>query len=842
MPIAEDPALNSGKPRSATRGPSETAIKISLLTFDDLYKAAGKMQASATKTKAGWGNLLSLINRVREKNTSTFDPALGAPWCITGLRLCGFQGTTSELDLHIDPSPGISIYHGPNGSGKSTIADGIRTAISGKTGWWDESVSATGRSKFDPLWEKINRARDSTHSWAEVTLVRDNEKLLLTCTLTDSGAVDEAFGTWTSSTGESHRVDMRSTTWRHALEGHPPVFSYAEVERRVQQSADLQRYITNLLALGGAFTFLEKLVSEHSEAAATSKKAIDSALRRGKTQVDEVDQRFLLKEPALAIADISWPAISDSINEWLSTHNLGDTGSPTAEVTSSDLEIFQISLAAVDAAFQRLEHAPDLLSPRIAQHLDALYRDVAEVSHPGAECPVCSSSVDTWVENLHANVERHAVLAPIHDEAKRSLNELRDTSIVVTRVAEILALVDSSGPVEKASSSAADQAAKKLRTVMSSYGCRPTAEVREAFIELRNSTAVAAWSRAALEAVEASEVTRQWLRERRSALEDFLHTWRTEQETATDYALWQETKKCSNALSEKLRKERTEHFKERADKRVRQLLEDVGIYLGGIHLTTTRADVSVSNASGQDLQLSMLSAGQRNAFLLAPLLSTAESGPFSFLILDDPVHAFDEIRVDRLASVLVDLSSDRRVVVFTHDERLKQHLLARATSSQAWRVSRDVEPGEIHIESTDEMWKVLLDDASNIMVYAPKSSSTFYLTEAQVVRGLCRQAIDIALHSCIVRYSLTQGRDVAGDVARIDAVNNTAKRVQEVREIVNLTHSDSNPIDEFMKACGHHLNRWNKAVHGANDNKENLRLEIKAARDACVIVTTWKFS
>ncbi|MEU6813488.1 hypothetical protein [Streptomyces sp. NPDC046860] len=252
--------------------------------------------------------------------------------------------------------------------------------------------------------------------------------------------------------------------------------------------------------------------------------------------------------------------------------------------------------------------------------------------------------------------------------------------------------------------------------------------------------------------------------------------------------------------------------------------------------------MSVSNSSGQELQLSMLSAGQRNAFLLAPLLSTAESGPFSFLILDDPVHAFDEIRVDRLAAVLVDLSFERRVIVFTHDERLKQHLLARAANGQAWRVSRDVEKGEISIESTDEMWRVLLDDARNIVTWAPRPSPTTYLTEAQVVRGLCRQAVDHALHSCVVRYSLAQRQDVARNVSSIDAVDNTPKRVAFAEELINQTHSGRNPIDEFSKICGHYLRGWNKAVHGSDDAKANLTLEIEKAWEACAVITSWDFS
>jgi len=75
--------------------------------------------------------------------------------------------------------------------------------------------------------------------------------------------------------------------------------------------------------------------------------------------------------------------------------------------------------------------------------------------------------------------------------------------------------------------------------------------------------------------------------------------------------------------------------------------------------------VTVTDVSGKPVALSMLSAGQRNALLLAPLLAVSRGGPFGFLVLDDPVHAFDQVRVDRLAQLIHDLAEDRRVIVLT---------------------------------------------------------------------------------------------------------------------------------------------------------------------------------
>ena len=75
--------------------------------------------------------------------------------------------------------------------------------------------------------------------------------------------------------------------------------------------------------------------------------------------------------------------------------------------------------------------------------------------------------------------------------------------------------------------------------------------------------------------------------------------------------------------------------------------------------------MTVTDVSGKPVALSMLSAGQRNALLLAPLLAVSRGGPFGFLVLDDPVHAFDQVRVDRLAQLIHDLAEDRRVIVLT---------------------------------------------------------------------------------------------------------------------------------------------------------------------------------
>ena len=108
---------------------------------------------------------------------------------------------------------------------------------------------------------------------------------------------------------------------------------------------------------------------------------------------------------------------------------------------------------------------------------------------------------------------------------------------------------------------------------------------------------------------------------------------------------------------------------------------DADLKLTGIALaggTKIRRTVALDLADG-DMVLpdrknsaAVLSTGQRNALSLATYLprATQPASPFGFLILDDPIHAFDTWRVRYLARHLVTLSKRFQVVVFTHDDRL----------------------------------------------------------------------------------------------------------------------------------------------------------------------------
>jgi hypothetical protein len=224
----------------------------------------------------------------------------------------------------------------------------------------------------------------------------------------------------------------------------------------------------------------------------------------------------------------------------------------------------------------------------------------------------------------------------------------------------------------------------------------------------------------------------------------------------------------------------------------------------------------------------MLSAGQRNALLLAPLLAVSRGGPFGFLVLDDPVHAFDQVRVDRLAQLVHDLATDRRVIVLTHDERLKEHLLARSPRYDARTVTRDHADGRVTEMPTHDMWRVLLDDARATWKLAPKSAGVA-VTATDLVRGMCRMALDDALRRFVLQQALHARRDPEPDLAQLDARFTTRDRIEEIREL----HPGHAQIAAAEPIVEPHLDDWNRAAHGNPPTSAVELAEIEAAEAGC---------
>ncbi|WP_148060545.1 hypothetical protein [Luteococcus japonicus] len=318
-------------------------------------------------------------------------------------------------------------------------------------------------------------------------------------------------------------------------------------------------------------------------------------------------------------------------------------------------------------------------------------------------------------------------------------------------------------------------------------------------------------------AVQAIEQTSVINRKIHAAATQFYDVWREHHGAPADKAAWQWANKYLDKVEDQLKQNRESDLARRVDSFVSNLLDDAGLNVRNVKVQKSRADFVLERASGasdsdtqdsREIQLGMLSAGQRNAVILAPALAVAENGPFGFMILDDPVHAFDELRVDRTAKALVQIARARRVIVLTHDERLKEQLLAASVDVDVRSISRN-SSGTLEVLSADAVWRLLLEDARRLFGLGhltPLSTS---------IRGLCRQAVDNALRLFVTQQAAKNGASPDAWLGQLDAVN--VNKLSDRFSAARRPGIDAAGLNALAKAKAlltDYEEPWNRAAHG----------------------------
>jgi hypothetical protein len=797
-----------------------------LLTFEDLVALTEQRRdrATAPDSLEGWDRLLQVARALAGGGTSDGDIARGRIWRLLRVRIEGYQGVgVAPLEIDFDPTPGVTVLQGPNGSGKSSIADAIETALHGVP----RAPTATGAGGNAPLWEREQCGRDVTEASVETTLIAGREQLVLSCRLNRGGQVTQRQVRRIADDGTSTDIDPSATTWRSALAGHRPVFGYAAVERQVQLARNLQEFLEPLLAFGGCFDALKAGVKDAGATSAAARSRWDRALADAQRAVAAVDQQRT-RPDAVDLPAVVWPAIADDPGGWLAMSGLTETGATAPEVTEEHADRLRDSAAGAAAALDALEAAETSLHARLAGPLTDLHHRAEHLDEHGRTCPVCDTADVPWRSALATTVGGLTATETEDRMFRERLVALRQG------LAHDLTDVESALGQDWCAAAVREQAAatlelcNALRGAVDAEGQRATSQVRAAVRAACTNLLSEPWRRTVADLARQSDHHSQWSRARRAAVENFLSTWR---ETGTDGAAatgWVSAETCLRKLQNQLRKQRTEGLQALAATSVHTLLQDVGLRITGLSVQGTKAGIEVTDGSGKPVRLSMLSAGQRNALLLAPLLAVSRGGPFGFLVLDDPVHAFDQLRVDRLAQLVHDLAAERRVIVLTHDERLKEHLLARSPRHDARAVARNHIDGRVTQEPTHDMWRVLLDDARATWKLASKPAN-MTVTATDLVRGMCRMALDDALRRFVLQEAVRTHRDPDPDLARLDEPFTTRDRIVAV-EALHPAHPQIAAAKSILEP---HLDDWNRAAHGSPPTSAVHETEIDASEAGC---------
>lgn len=800
-----------------------TAPTVELVTFADVVERIRvKRDAAREETKrAGWQRLLGLAESLAGGAT---DDSLttGRTWRLVRIGVRGYQGVPTEtgLVLDLDPTPGITVLHGPNGSGKSSLADALDTAMRGAP----RPPYTTGTGGKAPLWERDHLARGAEESEVEVVLADGPDRLKICYRLTGTGDSERSARL---VNGDTEEEVILGDHWNSAVAGHRPVFGYAAIERCVQRSGELQEFLEPLLAFGGCLEALEAALDEATEPTTSAARAWSQAVEQARTGADAVDAERRAGGDS-DLPALTWPDAGTDRETWLVEHGLQDTGLPLPVLTDGDVDSCLDAVAAVDSALTALEEAQDSLQARLAVPLRQLLHEAQARDEHGATCPVCLSDGVPWRERLNDSV---AALATADDQRSNAAGALRTLRQALQgplqAVLAVLGEAELPGPLAPGEVRLrTDQEA--LLSALNDHGDQPVTAVRNAARGLLNALQTPDVTAAIEEGRRQSERLRQWRLARRDAIQPLFDVWLEDGMLAAEQPEWKAAKTGLRTMQAELRSERSEALRDATGEAVQQLLMDAGVDLVGLTVSQREAQLEITDASGAPVRLSMLSAGQRNALLLAPLLRTRGPGPFGFLVLDDPVHAFDAVRIDRLAAILGRLAQDRRVVVLTHDDRLREHLQVQAASTDLRSVSRD-EDGVVHVERSAPAWQLLLDDAKAALAL---DSAHDGIGRTDVVRGLCRMAVDDACRAALHADAAANSRDIAADLGALDAKSRTESRLKHLVQA-----SPGSELAQRAQAAldglGGRLLDWNRASHGNEPQTSADAAEVQLARDVC---------
>lgn len=792
---------------------------LSAFTYQDLLDEIDEASRRATSRdiKQAWVGLREAVMDVSGgASTDDFDPSNGSGlWWLLSIEVAGFRGVPpTGLVFELDPTPGITVIHGPNGSGKSSICDGVDVGLHQTANASIERLE--GRGGNLPVWEPVLVNSEGSTGILTLQLKHDDGRLLRIKTEVSDGSAF-ALASEILHPGEGIKPVPLGHAWRSAVDAHAPTYAYASWEQHIHRSQDLQKYLERMLVLGGCFSAVEQAIehkAQEAHDAAKRVKAVTSANPHRLADLSAAWGREVALDP---------PGLDDDIDAWWQASGLPSPAA-TADSRPAELSIDQL-LTSIEEARASLDQ---LIEPGKNSGLAAALNSLDEIADEldPDTCPVCASRT-VWRDHLHSAVEsRQAALKSIKSWGGH-LN-----SVLVQAAAVLPKLLEGSSPDEQSELSLAAIEHQRLETAKTLKGVASpaTAAAAEAFFSRVTRDRFQA---EALAAIERSSAEAAWLAALASAFTPLADALRADGQLARESKQWTGIAGRLNDLRKRLRDRREAELRSATDNAVAALLGDAGLSVEGLSIQTRQADIKLKDLSGRTIELGMLSAGQRNAVLLAPALAMAEGGPFGFMIVDDPVHSFDEMRVDFVARQLARIAAQRRVVVLTHDERLKEHLLAAALDSDSRSIRRDATTGQIELTRNNTMWQVLLEDTQRLLALAEPPQYRLGLTNT--LRGLCRQAFDNALRLFITSEAVNSGADAKTWLASLDAagVATTAQRLDAASAL--LTDVEAKTRLEHCRTLltSQTLLEWNMAAHGNPALSKFTDDEITTARAAC---------
>lgn len=665
---------------------------------------------------------------------------------LSGIAVEGLRGIGARAELGLTPGPGLTLVVGRNGTGKSSFAEAAELALTGTCSRWaDKKVKVwqEGWSNLHHDGERLAQVRLAAEGQiGETSVVRQWGA---------AAALDECESYAQRSGMKQAAVaslgfDPALATWR-------PFLSYSELGGLLEEGpSHLYDAISRILGLNEWVQAEARLNSARKamEDRARALQAETGSIRKQLNDLeDERAQAVLVALPARKAPDLT--VIADLVG--------GDVTPPKTAALEALVTIHvgdSVKIVAHAKAIRDALHGVEATAKTDAgraRELAGLLEQALQV-HQHAEnavCPVCGTSgvIDQGWESTTrsriAQLTEEAKAADVATQAlKTAINEARRAFSAAPAVLQSDAPGVDAGPVVQLWDEwikAPEDPAELAEHLESRFS-----PLDEAVTNLKKSAAVELQRRKDVWQPIAARI-QGWLPGAR--------------QVQTEAPLVAEIKSAISWLAAEATNVRNERFEPIA-KQVRTTyaelcptsnvsLDDVS--LGGTHTRRhVNLTVSVDEIAGQ--AIAVMSQGELHALTLSLFLprATLSQSPFRFIMIDDPVQAMDGSRVDGLAQVLSEVAKERQVIVFTHDERLREATRRLRLPAKVLEVSRG-RRSKVTVRLRGHPVDDYIDDARAVF------STDGYPQEARrrVIPGLCRNAIEAACSEAAFRRLLAGG-------------------------------------------------------------------------------------
>lgn len=683
----------------------------------------------------------------------------------------GFRGIGQPAALRLTPGPGLVVVSGRNGSGKSSFAEALEVALTGQSYRWQSRPTI-----LQQRWRNLHAGAAAI----QVELAEEGRGTTAVGAAWSAEAALDGVDCWVQRPGEKRTPGLESLGWTEKMGPFRPFLSYDELEALLSAGSKLHETLDSILGLRLIDEARKRLQAKMKEASAP-KETADRLRRSLRPELEILDDdrarlavELLAKRPppldalaALATGDHTDDGSSAALRQ-VAELELPSTGAYTdavARVRVAQAELAGLEVEEPASARRRL----DLLRTALTIHDE----------HGDDLCPVCGVGRldESWTSAVGAELAAHdqhatraRTAADAMDHAWAALLALRlpapaalQRAIVegvpgAREAAEAWSTWYALSPEETLDQGAAqlEHLSELLRGVV--IAARELADRRQS-----------AWQPAALRLAE-------WLTHAREAQD--VDARRRSLTSAHDWL---------RDHADLLRNDRLRPLNDRAREIWSLLRQESNVELGDITLTgqgnRRRVAVSAAVDGDQAPALEVMSQGEMNALALSIFIPKASlpDSPFGFIVIDDPVQAMDPSKVDGLAHVLAQISRDRQVVVFTHDDRLAEAVRRLQIDARLVEVTRDAQ-SVVSVDETLDPARRYLDDA-RATARDPQVDETL---KRHVVAEMCRLALESRCRD--VHF----GKELAGGARRQDVEQAWASALGTKRKVALAVTGDKN--------------------------------------------------